>query len=164
MRRLLHTFFALAVFLAAGGSTGTFAQGCARLSLGACGDTCGVDDTASPACCCETMTSETAQARVFNEPCASHTRQCGTSTMASIQPGLVKEQEAQAQGSFQRANGLEPKPWPLSLCALGWPKAGEAEGLSGTASLDSSLRSWAEAGRPGESTLDRLSRLSVFRI
>ncbi len=160
MRRLLHAFFALAVFVAASGSTGTFARDCARLNASNCEGMAGLDDAAAHACCCGTSEHETA----VNESCSSRTQKCGTSPTASIQLSQAKERAVPAQDASHRTNILEPRPWPLCLTAFGWPDAEDSTLPDGASGRRSGFRSWAEASLPGESNLDRLSRLSVFRI
>lgn len=160
MRRLLHAFFALAVFVAASGSTGTFARDCARLNASKCEDMGGLDDGALHSCCCGTSEHET----TANESCSSRIQKCGTSPTASIQLSQAKERAVQAQDASPRTNVLEPKPWPLSLTMLGWPDGADSKLPGGASGHRLGFRSWAEASLPGQSTNDRLSRLSVFRI
>ncbi|MDE3246907.1 MAG: hypothetical protein KGN80_12540, partial [Acidobacteriota bacterium] len=160
VRRLLHAFFALAVFLAAGGSAGTFARDCAPLSASHCGDMDGLDGAALHSCCCDASEHESA----INESCSSRAQKCGTSPAASIQLSQAKERAVPAQDASPRTNVLEPKPWPLSLTALAWADADGSTLPNGAWGRRSGSRSWAEASLPGESTLDRISRLSVFRI
>ena len=164
MRRLLHAFFALTVFSTASSGlcslppdfTRPCVTGCAEQS-----DQRGSDHSTMPSCCCAVAEAPAQPAG----SCSSQSQKCGTLPTVSLQLGLTQGEKSQAAEASEGTRPSEPKPWPLS-----WSSAWSANVLADSADALLSTcparrsRSLAEAWLQGQCTIERLSRLSAFRI
>ncbi len=166
MRRLLYVLIALAVFSSASSGLCTLPAG-RHLSC----DMVGVahedlasqresgDSAMTPCPCC----MPEAQGR-SPESCSFNFNKCGSSPTASFQVTLSQGESPEAQDNSTGPR-LEPKPWPLSWRVDSFSKAlADPAGSTSSVFFASRARVLAEACRTGRSPLERLSRLSVFRI
>lgn len=164
MRRFLNALFALAVFSAASSGLctlpGGFYRPCATANSGQ-GPKAALLDSAMPCCCCGPQDSQ-----IQGEgSCPSNAPKCGTTPSASLQLGLAQEREKfkSAEISAGANHPSEPKPWPPSF-AYAWLSEVDSPDVPTLALFGARPSSRGDAWEQGGGTLDRLSRLSVFRI
>ena len=162
MRRLVHAFFALAVFSTASSGLCSLPPDSTRPCLTGCADQSdqpGSDHSTMPSCCCAVPEAPAQPAG----SCSSQSQKCGTLPTVSLKLGLTQSEKAQAAEANTGSVSSEPKPWPPSFSSA-WSENVLANFSNTVTSNRSVGRASAEAGQQGRGTIERLSRLSVFRI
>jgi hypothetical protein len=143
MRRLFHLFSLLALVVASA------VQGMSMpvmLEASGCVNTCRMSEAASDPC---TQNSTATLSGSRTPSCPASTRSC--SSQGSV---VVFTQEVQKQKRGQLDQLIEPSPWPNVVSTT----------IVGSGPLYASLEYFQPVPRSSGRTLERLAKLSIFRI